>query len=117
MMAEFTANELGFYNGLFFSFDHHSSYSNADKNKCLENINQSLFSAHEFLKRTKVLFVTFGSAWVYLHEEKAVANCHKIPNHQFEKQLLQIENMFFLQLVRDGQVKAIFTRFGKDRGD
>lgn len=89
----YTEDELGFHNGLFFSFDHHSSFSNSDKNICLEKINDSLFAAHDFLRRAKVLFITFGSAWVYLKDEKAVANCHKIPNHLFEKQLLQIENI------------------------
>ncbi|MCX6181031.1 MAG: GSCFA domain-containing protein [Bacteroidetes bacterium] len=89
----YTEEELGFYNGLFYSFDHHSSFSHSDKNVCLQKINEALFSAHEFLRRSKVLFITFGSAWVYLKDEKAVANCHKIPNHQFEKQLLQLENI------------------------
>ncbi|MFM7023357.1 MAG: GSCFA domain-containing protein [Flavobacteriales bacterium] len=89
----YTEEELGFHNGLFYSFDHHSSFSHADKNVCLQKINEALFTAHEFLRRTKVLFITFGSAWVYLHEDRAVANCHKIPNGQFKKELLQLENI------------------------
>ncbi len=89
----YTEEELGFHNGLFYSFDHHSSFSHADKKVCLQKINEALFTAHEFLKRSKVLFITFGSAWVYLKDEKAVANCHKIPNQHFEKQLLQLENI------------------------
>ncbi|MGM0478984.1 MAG: GSCFA domain-containing protein [Bacteroidota bacterium] len=44
----------------------------------------------QFLKNTDVLFVTFGTAWVYALEknQEVVANCHKMPAHLFEKRCL-----------------------------
>lgn len=39
------------------------------------------------------LIITFGSAWVYRHlaTGKIVANCHKIPQAEFQKELLDLD--------------------------
>lgn len=46
----------------------------------------------EDLVTTKVLFITFGTAYVYedIHSKKIVANCHKVPQNKFSKRLLSI---------------------------
>jgi hypothetical protein len=87
-------SDLEIHNDLYFSFDHHSSFSSSSKSEALERINSSLASAHEKLREADFLFITFGSAWVYRHisQNKLVANCHKIPNKEFSKELLSIEN-------------------------
>jgi hypothetical protein len=83
------------YNNLYFSFDHHSSFSSNTKEEILMKINKSLREAHDKLKQSDFIFITLGSAWVYrnIAQNRLVANCHKIPNKEFAKELLSIENI------------------------
>jgi len=100
---EYTAVEN--FNNLYFSFDHHSSFSSLTKDETLTKINVALHEAHHKLKQANYLFITFGSAWVYRHiaQNRVVANCHKIPNKEFSKELLYIENIteIFTHLISD----------------
>lgn len=91
----YTEQELFYANECWNSFDHHSRFSNPDKEKCLSEINNQIAKAHKQLKTCKHLFITFGSAFVYKHIEskKFVGNCHKIPQKQFEKLLLSKEEI------------------------
>jgi hypothetical protein len=75
------------------SWNHHSRFSHADPGELLRMINESQHRAHAFLKRTKWLIITLGSAWVYqLESGDVVANCHKVPTDKFRKKLLSIED-------------------------
>lgn len=82
--------ELIEHEGLFFSNVHHSSFSGADNDLVLREVNSSLNVLRESLSKTSCVFVTLGTAWVYRHipTNRIVANCNKIPNHQFSKELL-----------------------------
>ncbi|RYM32845.1 hypothetical protein ERX46_12365 [Brumimicrobium glaciale] len=75
---------------------------------------------NEYLKNlstAKVLFVTFGTAWVYekTSTHQIVANCHKAPNTDFEKRLLSIEEItekwseVIERLKSESETKIIFT--------
>lgn len=81
--------------GRFVSFDHHGRFSGPDADKVIEEINTSLMRANEAIKSADILIVTLGSAWVYKHlkENKIVANCHKIPNDEFRKELLDVQTI------------------------
>ena len=96
------------FNNLYFSFDHHSSFSLLTKEETLMKINIALHEAHNKLKQANFLFITFGSAWVYRHtaQNRLVANCHKIPNKEFSKELLSIENITTLFNALIGDLKA-----------
>ncbi|MBN2481127.1 MAG: GSCFA domain-containing protein [Bacteroidales bacterium] len=87
----YTEGDLYFHNGLWISLDHHSSFSNTDRQICLSGINKSLVDSRKFLKRCRFLFITFGTAWLYIFREtgQIVSNCHKIPAAQFERKLLE----------------------------
>ncbi len=90
----YTEKELKEHNQKWFSFEHHSSFSSFDKNECLTQINNSLTEANKDIKKTKTIFITFGSAWVYEFETVGiVANCQKIPNKQFTKRLLTVKEI------------------------
>jgi hypothetical protein len=86
----YSSTELTFDDRLFHSFDHHGSFSKPKEKDILEEINQSLSLAHAQLKNSRVLIITFGSAWVYrlISTGKVVANCHKFPQQAFAKELL-----------------------------
>lgn len=89
----FTGNDLEFQNDVWFSFRHHSRFSDSDKNSCLLKINEALKTSSEFIKKIDFLFVTFGTSFIYTHIEKniVVANCHKLPSNVFTKSMLEPE--------------------------
>lgn len=91
----YVEEEVLFANGLYHTFDHHSSYSNSNKEVFLANVNQELGQSGEFLNKTDFLFLTFGSAFVYEYKENTqlVANCHKYPSKCFNQRLLQIDEI------------------------
>ena len=91
----FTEDELVFHHGLYHSFSHHSCFSHHDPNVCIEQIKHATAHAHQFLKNSKYLIITLGTAWVYHHRlsGKIVSSCHKIPQQEFEKELLSVEQI------------------------
>ncbi len=102
---QYNESDLFYQNESWNSWEHHSRFSNPDKEKCLTNINESQTEAYEFLKNADWLLITLGSAFVYeasplapLPGERGnatiVANCHKVPTDKFNKRLLGIEEVF-----------------------
>ena len=93
----FTENDLEFYNNLWFSWDHHGSFSNPDKEECLKKINREIEHSSKHLKESRFLLVTFGTAWVYRLKAsgKVVSNCHKVPDSEFDRILLNQEDIVF----------------------
>ena len=90
----YTENDLFCFNNRWLSFHHHGSYAARDVTSCCEKMNHSLAEAHRYLKSSKVIYVTFGSAWVYEHSAfGVVANCHKLPQKEFKKRLLSVKEV------------------------
>ena len=105
---EYLAENLSEHNEKWISFQHHGSFSSFNKGECLTQINQSIESAHQHIKKSKTIFITFGSAWVYEYENfGVVANCHKIPNKQFTKRLLSVKEI----LTAFNQIKEALKNF------
>ena len=92
---EFQSEDLFYHNGLWNSFQHHSSFSAANPAIVLEKINVELAKSRTRLQQTKVLILTFGSAWVYeLNKtQKAVSNCHKLPANRFKRRKLSVSEI------------------------
>jgi hypothetical protein len=91
--AQMKEEDLFYSNDTWNSWEHHSRYSDPDKKKCLNDINHEIETAHQRIKNCKWLFITFGSAFSYLSNEKKmpVGNCHKLPNKEFTKTLLTVD--------------------------
>ena len=81
------------HDGLWHSWMHHSRFSSPDRDECLGRCNQAIQEAHDQLQRHPLLIVTFGTAWVFRHEGRLVANCHKIPPQQFTRTRLTIDEI------------------------
>lgn len=79
----------------WFSFDHHSRFSDPDRDRCLENINRRLGQSTVHLAKTRFLLITWGTAWVYVNRKTAsvVCNCHKLPAARFSRHLLTINRV------------------------
>lgn len=88
----FTKEDLIYQNERYHSFNAHSSLSKVDENMILNNLNSQISTTQKFLENTTHLIITFGTAWVYrfIETDKIVANCHKIPQKKFLKELLNI---------------------------
>ena len=88
----FTKEDLIYQNERYHSFNAHSSLSEVDENMILNNLNSQISTTQKFLENTTHLIITLGTAWVYrfIETDKIVANCHKIPQKKFLKELLNI---------------------------
>ena len=76
------------YNSLF----HHTSFAKETASEFVENANESLASASEYLKKATVVIITLGTAWCYRHIESdtIVANCNKLSSSLFKRELLTV---------------------------
>lgn len=91
----FAENELFEHRGIFQSFWHHSQFSDTNSELCLNKINDSFNQASEHLAASSVLFITFGTAYVFEHKESGeiVGNCHKIPASAFNRYRLDVDTI------------------------
>lgn len=89
---EFDIDDLYCHNGLWSSFQHHSSFSSPNPVTALENINVELVKARTRLMQSDVLVLTFGTAWVFELKKtnQVVSNCHKLPANRFRRRRLTI---------------------------
>ncbi len=113
----YTEDELFFHNDIWGSWQHHTRFSDVDKQTCLNRINQSQQEANEFLKKADWLLVTLGSAFVYeMDNREVVANCHKVPTDKFSRRLLAVEevqsaldNLMHRLFMFNSHINIIFT--------
>ena len=91
----FEEKDLFQQNGLWHSFAHHGRFSGVKKEEVLENINAEIQNAHLFFQKCSRLVITLGTANIYEYKKtgKIVANCHKVPNHEFEKKRLTVDEI------------------------
>lgn len=91
----FTENDIFFHNDLWHCYEVHSELSNPDKQQFLETLNQLIDSTNQQIAISTHVIITLGTSWVYRHIEnnEIVANCHKVPQKQFVKELLSIAQM------------------------
>lgn len=114
----FTENDLFFHNERWNSFSVHSSLSHRDSAEMLLQLQQKQSESLSFLKSASHIFITFGTAWVYrkIETDTLVANCHKVPQKEFTKEILSVSEIEIsirqiTTLVRavNPEVKIIFT--------
>ena len=89
---EYETDDLFLHQDLWRSFDHHGLFAHPNKEQTLATINHQLKTARTFLAQTKRLILTLGTANVFIKKStgRIVANCHKLPNIDFEKRRLSI---------------------------
>jgi len=89
------SDNLFYSNGLWNNYDFHSKFSDIEKDVCLQKINSSVESSHDFIKEADIMFISLGTAYIYALEEtkKTVSNCHKQPDNIFSRRLLQVDEI------------------------
>ena len=76
--------------GQYCTFSHNTAFWNSSEAALLEQVNQSLAEAHAHFLKAKWIIISLGTSWVFRHKEtqKFVANCHKLPSQQFEREFM-----------------------------
>lgn len=89
---EYTGKDVFFLNERWHSFEAHSQLSSTSKEEIIEQLNKASISTNKSLKDSNHIIITLGTSWVYLLKETglAVANCHKVPQGKFQKELLSV---------------------------
>lgn len=89
---EFTENDIFFHNDLWHCFEIHSELSHPDKEEFLAKMNALIKLINQQIRQSTHFIITYGTAWVYRNKssDAIVANCHKVPQNQFDKEILEI---------------------------
>lgn len=114
----FTEADVFFHNDLWHSYDVHSECSHSDKEILLKQLNAALEAMHRQIAEVSHIVITYGTSWVYQLKTtgEIVANCHKVPQSEFSKEILSPESIAqsiqnTMNLIRqiNPEVKFIFT--------
>jgi hypothetical protein len=111
----YTENDLFYHTELWGSWEHHTRFSNINKEETLAQINNSQAAANDFIKTADWILLTLGSAFVYERREAesnkdyadVAANCHKIPTDKFNRRLLAPEEISTLLLKMMEDVRKV----------
>jgi hypothetical protein len=114
----YSPEDLYCHNGTWLSFSHYTDFSSSERHETLQKINDRITSAANFISGAKFLFVTFGTARVFILRKtgEIVSNCHKLPDAMFERKLLTVneitdiwcQQLDYLQ-SKNPELKVIFT--------
>ena len=92
---EYTEEDIFFHNEQWHCYDAHSKLSASSKEELLHNLNQQIKATNQQINESTHIIITLGTAWVYRHIETdtIVANCHKVPQKKFLKELLSADEI------------------------
>jgi len=92
---QFNDKDVFCHNEIWHSFETHSVLSSSSKNELLASINSAVKQSNKQLQQATHIIITLGTSWVYryLETDTIVANCHKIPQKKFSKELLTINEI------------------------
>ncbi|MEZ4969650.1 MAG: GSCFA domain-containing protein [Flavobacteriaceae bacterium] len=92
---EYSERDIFQLNGRWHCFDAHSDLSSGTQEELLKQLNDALSMTYRYIKGASHIIITLGTAWVYQHEKRnqVVANCHKVPQKEFDKRLLTVDEI------------------------
>lgn len=113
-LKSYTAEELFFLNDTWHSYDAHSDLNHSTKEATLQALNSALEATHKQISKSTHIIITLGTAWVYRHSQtdRIVANCHKVPQREFTKELLSVKRIIrsleqIIDILKSANQKAI----------
>lgn len=91
----YTEKDIFFHNERWHCFEVHSDLSCSNQEEFLENLNAVLRTSLIRLFQASHIIIAYGTSWVYrnLESNAIVANCHKVPQKEFSKEILSIETI------------------------
>lgn len=115
---EYTDDNVFFLNERWHCFDAHSQMSASSKESLLQRLNLAIESTNKQIHSVSHIIITLGTSWAYrfIESDTIVANCHKVPQKKFLKEILSVEEITeslesIVALIREvnPQVNFIFT--------
>ena len=105
----FTSKDVFLQNEQWHCFLAHSKLSNTSEEDLISALNSALEKLRFSLLEASHVVFTFGTAWVYRHLENdtIVANCHKVPQKEFVKQLLSPDDVSDVLLGIETKLRTI----------
>lgn len=87
--------DLNMSDGMWFSYDHHGSFTSSSPEETLAAVNAALESGSKALATADYVVMTWGTAWIYRLAEngRPVANCHKQPACCFTRERLSVSDI------------------------
>ncbi|WP_313114168.1 GSCFA domain-containing protein [Aequorivita sediminis] len=105
----FSEEDIFHHNGIWKCFEVHSELNSLNKVEYLKNLNAALQKLRSAVLNSTHIIITLGTSYVYryvgdssfniktdsdtLAKHQIVANCHKLPQKNFKKELLSIEEI------------------------
>jgi len=92
---KYAEENIFFQNEQWHCFEAHSSLSNPSKEILLQRLNASVDVTNKQIHESTHIIITLGTAWCYrfIETNTIVANCHKIPQKKFLKELLPVNEI------------------------
>lgn len=112
---QFSEEDIFYHNETWHFFGAHSELNSSEKSEILTRLNAAVAETREFIQTTTHVVITPGTAWGYRFREsgEVVANCHKVPQKNFNKELLEVKEdlMGCVEIVQELNPSAaiIFT--------
>jgi len=115
---QYSENDIFFHNEQWHCFEAHSKLSNTSKEDLILELNSKIKLTSEVIQNSTHIIITLGTAWVYrdIKTNCIVANCHKVPQKQFKKELLSVQEITnslknILSLIRsvNNNTSVVFT--------
>jgi hypothetical protein len=111
MEEELVQGKEGIYHHWLF----HGRFSHLDKKEALRQMNSSLQEGRAHLLKSKVLMVTLGTSYVWVHKDhaEAVANCHKFPASEFTHTMINSNEFsdgwhdLLIRLEKEAQLESV----------
>lgn len=117
-LQDYDKADLFQHQELWKCFEVHSDLNALSSEILMANLNARLLETHDALRAATHVVITLGTAWAYRYRDTGalVANCHKVPQQSFEKELLPIaaiksslEHMYELIREMNPGAAVIFT--------
>ena len=114
----YTEKDVFFHNERWHCYEAHSELSNPSKEDLLLKLNAAISTANTQLKEVSHIIITLGTSWTYrlIETDTVVANCHKVPQKKFLKELLLIDEITnsleaIITLIKsvNNNIEIIFT--------
>ncbi|TVZ28593.1 GSCFA family protein [Gillisia sp. Hel_I_86] len=92
---KYEEKDVFFHNEQWHCFDAHSCLNSSTKDALLFKLNEGLKETRYFIENTTHVIFTFGTSWYYkdVKSNLPVANCHKMDQKNFKKELLSIKEI------------------------
>ncbi len=115
---EYDETDVFYNNERWHCFDAHSDLSSTSKEDLLSNLNEAIQQTNKQTNKSTHIIITLGTAWAYrfIETDVVVANCHKIPQKKFLKQIQSVKSIIesleaIIELIKSVNLKTsiLFT--------